>query len=132
MDKISGVIFVLLVFLAPIGSEVRAKRPSATAPVTVTNVQGRSSVIARTVRPVLVGDGIQMNVSPLVDVSYRADKEKFPCASLQITEAGAVCDGYRLDFPEVIMKDILEEGEYLYRLFWNAVYQRLLRESGSL
>jgi hypothetical protein len=78
-------------------------------------VQGRSSVIAREAGPVQVGDSAQMNVSPLADLSGRADKEKFPCVSLQITETGAVCDGYRLDFPEVIMKDILEGGEYLPR-----------------
>lgn len=84
-------------------------------PVPITEVQGRSSVTARTARPVLVSGGTQMNVSPLTDLSDHVDEEKFPCESLQITEAGAVCDGYRLDFPEVIMKDILEGGEYLPR-----------------
>lgn len=115
MDKISRVIFVLLVFLAPIGKEIGARGPSAITPVTITKAQGRSSVIVPTARPVPVGDSTQMNVSPLADLSERADQEKFPCASLQITEAGAVCDGYRLDFPEVNMKDILEGGEYLPR-----------------
>lgn len=115
MDKISHVIFVLLVFLAPIGKEIGARGPSAITPVIITKAQGRSSAIARTARPVLVGDSTQMNVSPFADPSDRADQEKFPCASLQITEAGAVCDGYRLDFPEVNMKDILEGGAYLPR-----------------
>lgn len=115
MYKISRVIFVLLVFLAPIGSEVGAKGPSVIMPVPITKVQGRSSVMERTIKPALAADSAPMNVSPMSDVSDHADKEKFPCASLQVTEAGAVCDGYRLDFPEVIMKDILEGGEYLPR-----------------
>lgn len=116
MDKLSRVIFTLLFLLASFNDAgAGAKGPSAITPVTLTKAQGRSSVIARTARPVLVSDGTQMNVFPLADLSDRVNKEKFPCASLQITEAGAVCDGYRLDFPEVIMKDILEGGEYLPR-----------------
>lgn len=116
MDKISRVIFAVLFLLASFNnSETGAKGLSAITPVTITKAQGRSAVIARTVRPVPVGDSTQMNVSSIADLSDRADKEKFPCASLQITEAGAVCDGYRLDFPEVVMKDILEGGEYLPR-----------------
>lgn len=115
MDKISRVVFAVLFLLASIGSEVGAKGPSAIVPVTITKPQGRSAVIARTARPVLLDDSTQMNEHPLADQSEHADKEKFPCASLQVTEAGAVCDGYRLDFPEVIMRDILEGGEYLPR-----------------
>ena len=116
MDKISRVMFSLIFLLASFNaSEAGAKGPSATAPVTLTKAQGRSSVIARAVRPAPVGDNTRMNVSPFADLSDRADEEKFPCASLQITEDGAVCDGYCLDFPEVILKDILEGGEYLPR-----------------
>lgn len=116
MDKISRAILSLIFLLASFNnSEAAAKGPSAITPVTITEMQGRSLVIARTIRPVPVGDSTQMNISPMTDLSDRDDKDKFPCISLQITETGAVCDGYRLDFPEVIMKDILEGGEYLPR-----------------
>ena len=113
MDKLSPVIFALLFLLASLNSEIRARGPSAVAPAV--KAQGRSSVLAPVSTPVLVNDSNQMDQRLLVDLSDRADKEKFPCASLQITETGAVCDGYRLDFPEVIMKDVLEGGNYLPR-----------------
>ncbi len=100
MAKFSRVIFTLLVLLASGSSEIGARGPSMIAPVTI---------------PVPVDDSNQMDERPLVDLSNRAEMEKFPCASLQVTEVGAVCDGYRLDFPEVIMKDVLEGEKYLPR-----------------
>lgn len=115
MYKTSRVIFAVLFLLASIGSKIGARGLSVTTPVPITKAQGRSAVIARTARPVLVDDSTQLNDPPWADQSKHADKQKFPCASLQVTEAGAVCDGYRLDFPAVIMKDILEGGEYLPR-----------------
>ena len=115
MDKVSRVIFALLVLLASIGSEIGVKGPSAIAPVTTAKAQGRSLAVAPVTSPLLVDDSIQIDECPLVAVSDPPKKEKFPCASLQITETGAVCDGYRLDFPEVIMKDVLEGESYLPR-----------------
>ena len=115
MDKLSRVIFALLFVLASLNSEIRARGPSAIAPSTAVKAQGRSSVLAPVSTPVLVNDSNQMDKRLLVDFSDRADKEKFPCASLQITETGAVCDGYRLGFPEVIMEDVLEGENYLPR-----------------
>ena len=115
MDKLSRVIFALLFVLASLNSEIRARGPSAIAPATAVKAQGRSSVLVSESIPVLVNDSNQMDKRLLVDLSDHADKEKFPCASLQITETGAVCDGYRLDFPEVIMKDVLEGENYLPR-----------------
>lgn len=78
-------------------------------------VQGRSSMIAIATRSVLVDDSIQMDKRPSVDLYDDTDKEMFPCESLQITAMGAVCDGSRLDFPEVRLKDVLEEDRYLPR-----------------
>jgi len=111
MDKLRRVIFILLFLLASASSEVWAKGPSVPVP----KAQGRSSVIAPVITPVLVDDSIQMDEHLLVDLSDHAEKKKFPCASLQITAVGVICDGYRLDFPEVIMNDVLEEGNYLPR-----------------
>jgi hypothetical protein len=115
VDKLSRVIFALLFVLASLNSEIRARGPSAIAPATAVKAQGRSSALVSVSIPVLVNDSNQMDKRLLVDLSDRAEKEKFPCKSLQITEAGAVCDGYRLDFPEVIMKYVLEGGKYLPR-----------------
>jgi len=105
MDKLSRVIFALLFLLASTSSRIGARGPSVIAPVTAAKAQGRSLVIVPVTRPVLVHDSIQIDERPLADLSDRADKEKFAGAPLQITETGAVCEGYRLDFSEVIMKD---------------------------
>jgi hypothetical protein len=115
MNKLSRLIFALVFVLAYLYSEIRTREPSVITPVTAVQAQGRSSVVVPVTRPVLMDDSIHMDERPWVDLSDQADKEKFPCASLQITAAGAVCDGYRLDFPEVNMKDILEGGNYLPR-----------------
>jgi hypothetical protein len=116
MDKLSRVIFALLFLLASFNnSEIGAGGPSAIAPVTAVKAQGRPSVIAPVTRPAPVDDGTQIDEYPLGDLSNHADKEKLPCESLQITAAGAACDGYRLDFPEVIMKDVLEGDSHLPR-----------------
>ena len=113
MDKFSRVIFALLLLLASFDSELGARGSSAIASVTA--AKGHSLAVAPVTSPLLVDDSIQIDECPLVAVSDPPKKEKFPCASLQITETGAVCDGYRLDFPEVIMKDVLEGGKYLPR-----------------
>ncbi len=115
MDKLSRLIFALLFVVASLHGEIRARELSVIAPVTAVKALGRSSVLAPLRIAVLVKDGHQVAQHLLVERSDRADHEKFPCASLQITETGAVCDGYRLDFPEVNMKDILEGGNYLPR-----------------
>ena len=115
VDKLSRVIFALLFVLVSLNSEIRARGPSALAPATAVKAQGRSSVLVPVSTPVLENDINQMDKRLLVDLSDRADKEKFPCVSLQITAVGAVCDGYHLGFPEVIMKDVLEGGNYLPR-----------------
>lgn len=115
MDKLSRLIFALLFVLASLYGEIRARELSAIAPVTAAKALGRSSVLAPVHTSVLVNDGYQMYRNLLVERSDHVDNDKFPCASLQITETGAVCDGYRLDFPEVNMKDILVGGNYLPR-----------------
>ena len=115
MDKLSRVIFALLFLLAFISSKFGARGPSAIAPLTAAKAQGRSLVIAPVTTSVLVDDSFQIDERPLADQSDHADKGKFPCESLQITAVGAVCDVYRLDFPEVIMKDVLEGENYLPR-----------------
>lgn len=135
MDKISRVIFALLFLLASLNSEIGAGGPSAIAPVTAAKAQGRSLAVAPVTTPLLVDDSIRIDERPLVDLSNRVEMEKFPCASLQVTEVGAVCDGYRLDFPEVIMREVLEGGDYLPRqsesvfisekVIGNAVYRNL-------
>ena len=115
MDKLSRLIFALLFVLASLCGEISARELWAIAPVTAAKAQGRSSALASLRIAVLVNAGHRVAQHLLVERSDRADHEKFPCASLQITETGAVCDGYRLDFPEVNMKDILEGGNYLPR-----------------
>ena len=113
MDKLSRVIFALLFVLASFNSEIVARGPLAIAPMTAVKAQGRS--VAPVTTPMLVDDSIRIDERLLGDLPDHAEKEKFPCATLQITETSAVCDGYRLDFPEVIMKHVLEGGKYLPR-----------------
>ena len=117
MDKFSRVIFALLFSLASlmIGSDIGARGPSTVAPATEVKAHSRPSVIPPVPTPAQVDDRIQTGEHPLVELPNHAEKKKFPCASLQITAVGVICDGYRLDFPEVIMNDVLEEGNYLPR-----------------
>jgi hypothetical protein len=42
-------------------------------------------------------------------------KENFPCEILEITSSGAVCDGYRLNFPGVDLKEVLDGHGHLPR-----------------
>lgn len=115
MDKLSRVIFASLFLVALLSNAVGAKGPSVILPATAAKVQGRSSVTGTVTRHALAGDGIQMDERPWVGLSDHDANEKIPCESLQITAAGAVCDGYRLEFPEVLMKDVLEGDHHLPR-----------------
>jgi hypothetical protein len=115
MDIPSRVIFAFLFLLALLGNMIAAKGASVILPVTAAKAQGRSSATGAVTGPALVGDGIQMDERPWVGLSDHDGNEKIPCESLQITAAGAVCDGYRLEFPEVIMKAVLEGDRHLPR-----------------
>ncbi|HSG41683.1 MAG TPA: hypothetical protein VLA72_00885 [Anaerolineales bacterium] len=57
--------------------------------------------------------GVHKDRPPLTDQPADADKKYFPCESLSITTSGAVCDEYKLNFPEVNLKSVLDGDSYL-------------------
>lgn len=103
--------------------------------VNMAEVHVRSSVIAPANRPVPVDNDRTTGDCLLLNSPERIEQKKIPCESLQITERGAVCDGYWLDFPEVIMKEVLEGESHLpsqsglltssYIAVCGAVYQNI-------
>ena len=64
-------------------------------------------------KPALIDNSTQVDAILQDDRSTHASREKFPCESLQITPSGAVCDGYRLNFPEVNLKEVLDGNSHL-------------------
>lgn len=115
MDKPFRVVFVLLFVTAFLSELIGSAARSTIESSNKMKVQGRSSTTANVARSVPVDYSIQMDERPLVDVYDQADQELFPCESLHITAIGAVCDGSRLDFPEVRLQDVLDEARHLPR-----------------
>lgn len=115
MDKLYRTIFALLFVVASMSNMIGHGTRSKIASLNRAKVQGRPSMTATVARSKLVDVGVQVDEHPSVNPSDSAEKELFPCESLQITAIGAVCDGARLDFPEVRLKDVLEEDRHLPR-----------------
>lgn len=115
MDKPFRAVFILLFVIASLSKVIGFGARSKIESLNRMKVQGRSLMTANEARSVLVDDSIQMDKQPSVDLYDDTDRETFPCESLQITAIGAVCDGSRLDFPEVKLKDVLEEDRHLPR-----------------
>lgn len=115
MDKLFRVVFILLFLIASLSNVIGFGARSEIESLNRMKVQGRSSMMANATRSVLVDYSIQMDKQPSVDLYDQTDKEMFPCKSLHVTTIGAVCDGSRLDFPEVKLNDVLEEDRHLPR-----------------
>lgn len=115
MNSFFHFVFALPVLLTFGSSTVVAGEPSAGRPVIVAKMRGGSPVVEPASRSVPADNDNVIEEYPLANLSGRIEQKKLPCESLQITERGVVCDGYRLDFPEVVMKDVLEGDSQLPR-----------------
>lgn len=115
MDKPLRVVFILLFVIASLSNVIGFGARSKIESLNSMKVRGRSSMMTIVTRSKLLDGSIQMDEHPSVNLSDYTEKELFPCESLHITAIGAVCDGSRLDFPEVKLKTVLEEDRHLPR-----------------
>lgn len=98
----------VLFFLIFGSGEFLIEGPLEGTPLSAAKARGRSSMIAPAARSVGAYSRDAVRDPSLVNSSKGTEQKRIPCESLQITERGVVCDGYWLDFPEVIMGDALD------------------------
>ena len=115
MDKPFRVAFTLLFLIASLGNVTGFGARSKTRSLNSMKAQGRSPVTAAATRSGLADGRIQPQEQPAVALPGDTEKEAFPCQSLHVTVIGVVCDGTRLDFPEVRLGDVLAEDRPLPR-----------------
>jgi len=129
MDKLSRAIFAFLFFITFVGNMIDSKESADVAPLIEARSHARStSFVITKADSTIIDPGIHADQTSSIEQSIDADKKYFPCESLSISTAGAVCDGNALDFPEVNLKDVLDGDSYLPHKSTNVfVSERLIR-----
>ncbi len=113
MDRLSRVIFSFLFLLTSVSGLIESWTPSKNVSLVGARVQVRSSLADSVTIPAMDVVSNEVDEILLADRSIRVSREKFPCEFLEITASGAVCDDYRLEFPKINLKEILDEDRYL-------------------
>lgn len=108
-------IFALLFLIAAVSGLIDSWTPSKVVPLVGARVQIHSLRGASPTIPALRENSSHEAGNLLPEALVRASKEKFPCKFLEITSSGAVCDGYRLNYPEVSLKEVLNGHSHLPR-----------------
>lgn len=115
MKILPRLLFKLLFLFAALSGLIDSWTLSKVVPLAGARVQNRYLSGASPTVPALMESRNHSTERLLPEQFVRTRKEDFPCEILEITSSGAVCDGYRLNFPGVDLKEVLDGHGHLPR-----------------